>query len=42
MDFRLREAARLAMRCKRLKRRIFSLPSAHREARLAFGLPQRA
>jgi hypothetical protein len=30
------------MRCKRLKRRMFSLPLAHREARLAFGLPQRA
>jgi hypothetical protein len=30
------------MRLKHLKRRIFSLLWAHREARLAFGLPQRA
>jgi hypothetical protein len=42
MDFRRGEVACFAMRIKRLKRRVFSLPSARREARLAFGLPQRA
>jgi hypothetical protein len=42
MDFRLCAAARCVTQRKRLKRRIFSLPSAHREARTAFGLPQRA
>jgi hypothetical protein len=40
--FRLRAAARLAIRPKHLKRRSFSLSSAHRDARPAFGLPQRA
>jgi hypothetical protein len=42
MDFRARASARSIMRIKRLKRRDFSLSSARRKPRTAFGLPQRA
>jgi hypothetical protein len=42
MDFGACEAARRAMRIKCLSSRIFSLPSAPRTLRLAFGLPQGA
>jgi hypothetical protein len=42
MDFRRGEAARLAMRLKRLKRRAFSLSSARWKLRTALGSPQRA
>jgi hypothetical protein len=42
MDFGACEFARRVMRTKRLKRRAFSLSSARRKLRTAFGLPQRA
>jgi hypothetical protein len=42
MDFRAYKSARRIMRIKRLKRRAFSLSSARRKLRTAFGLPQRA
>jgi hypothetical protein len=42
MDFRACESARRVMGSKRLKRRAFSLSSARRRAKTAFGLPQRA
>jgi hypothetical protein len=40
--FRARASARRVMRIKRLKRRAFSLSSARKSAKTAFGLPQRA
>jgi predicted GIY-YIG superfamily endonuclease len=42
MNFRRGEAAQLAMRIKRLKRRTFSLSLARPRPRTAFSLPQRA
>jgi hypothetical protein len=41
MDFGCNDIARLAMRCKRLQQRAFSLLSARRSAQLAFSPPQR-
>jgi hypothetical protein len=42
MDFTAYATAHHVMRIKRLKRRAFSLSSARRKLRTAFGLPQRA